>query len=248
MLYRSTYDTVLRFAKKIHKSGPEWLTLDLKFDVLDADDILTALRAEGLLLPAAPIEEVTGTTATPAAEVPTRAVKSKKEPLPTEAQLLEQQQEATLSQWLQLNCGSVYPEDAVDYAKLLRLNNAVTVERIAKKINLLTQAESRRVRATSAGAGSTTVSMSAVGCAWLVSDVHFDESHAQELILALQTAGWLNDTDDSSGARARPNPLDRATNPPGENNTNLEGQKRLLAESYSAPEVRQLASQVSGLV
>ena len=259
ILYRSTYDTVLRFAKKIHKSGSEWLTVDLKFDVLDADDILTALRAEGLLLPAT-IEEVTDpetatTTATPAAEISTKPVKGnaagKKDPVPTEAQLFEQQQEATLCQWLQLNCGSVYPEDAVDYAKFLRLNNAVTVERIAKKIILLTQAESRRTRSTAtnnnSSSGSTPVTMAAVGCAWLVSDVHFDESHAQELILALQTTGWLQDTDDSSGARARPPPLDSATNPSGEN-TNVEGQKRLLVESYSAPEVRQLASQVCDVI
>ena len=98
------------------------------------------------------------------------------------------------------------------------MNNAVTVERIAKKIHLLTQAESRRARTTATNnnsSGSAAVSMAAVGTAWLVSDVHFDESHAQELILALQTAGWLNDSDDSSGARARPNPLDKATHPPG---------------------------------
>jgi hypothetical protein len=35
-LFRSTYDTVPRLAKKLGRSGVAWLTEDVKVDVLDA--------------------------------------------------------------------------------------------------------------------------------------------------------------------------------------------------------------------
>ena len=125
-LYRSTYDTIPRIAKKLARSGVAWLTGDVKVDVLDADEMANAMRADGLLLLEEPPPAATTDTT-----VPTKAADKRKNgkkqsaaaapggnedvagalgvvdstPTLTPEQLLQREQEEALSKWLLLNCG-----------------------------------------------------------------------------------------------------------------------------------------------
>ena len=261
--YTSTYDTTLKVAKKLLRSGTDWLTEDLKFDVLDADDILAAMRREGLLP-----EDAPATVEYPVATLPQQPSKSRQRqtsldnatdvsdstPQLTPAQLKIKEDDEALSKWLQLNCGSVYPEDAMEYTQRLRAHNAGNVDRIAKKIRLLAQAEGRRHRARGSGDGdgdADGVAASQVGVWWLRDEVQLDEAHAFELVLALTTCGLVDDpTDrvisastraaDASGTLASTSAA--GTGIGGMARLTREEQKKALAGSFSAPEVRQLAT------